>query len=196
MMKRMPLNFCFLLSLCFQKMQIKYSDVAMVIITTMVAKIYFPESLERGNSGMPQARTFNYRMAEADEDYGSDRESDSGARTDDDADDINEILDSDEEDLQEDNVDGNRREREELLQQDPLAGKRSGPSFANNNFLEFEQMTLSKSEVLKRLSVCVLALNLTFVTWGLLQVCLCSSISRCCQFQNQQEADSMSHFTF
>ena len=42
--------------------------VAMVIITTMVAKIYFPESLERNPGGAGgSARSFSYRIARSKE---------------------------------------------------------------------------------------------------------------------------------
>ena len=91
----------------------------MVIITTMVAKIYFPESLERGTS-VPQARTFNYRMADNDEYYGSDAddpEESSEAKTDDDADDDNEILASDEDD---EDVAPLEMEQEEDIETDDL----------------------------------------------------------------------------
>ena len=160
----------------------------MVIITTMVAKIYFPESLERGIAGMEQARTFNYRVAEGDDYYGSDDEGNgaetesSGAKTDDDNDDDNEILDSDPENDDDDEEDGLLEEDEPheekaddlLFEMRPsrgkVSGKRRGVSFANKKFLEFEQMSLSKAEVMKRLAICVIMLNLTFVTWGVLQV--------------------------
>lgn len=172
-----------------------FLDVAMVIITTMVAKIYFPESLERGIAGMEQARTFNYRVAEGDDYYGSDDEGNgaetesSGAKTDDDNDDDNEILDSDPEndDDEEDGLLDEDEPQEEkaddlLFEMRPsrvkVSGKRRGVSFANKKFLEFEQMSLSKSEVMKRLSICVIMLNLTFVTWGVLQVCM-HSLSVC-----------------
>ena len=173
----------------------------MVIITTMVAKIYFPESLERGISGMEQARTFNYRVAEGDDYYGSDDDeegmggadtesSGAGNQTDDDNDDDNEILDSDPENNSNDDhneeedallttdtarQEGNNDADDLLFEMRPsssgkVSGKRRGVSFANKKCLEFEQMSLSKAEVMKRLSICVIMLNLTFVTWGVLQV--------------------------
>jgi len=173
----------------------------MVIITTIVAKIYFPESLDRGIHGTPQARTFSYRVAEdVDDYYGSDDENDnaekavndfigtdnSANRSDDDADDENEVLDSDEGegdssgDDENNNNDGNdgapndkaEEETNDLLSEmrPKNSSKRPGVSFANKQFMEFEQMTLSKAEVMKRLSICIVMLNLTFVTWGVLQV--------------------------
>lgn len=159
--------------------------VAMVIITTMICKIYFPESLDRGINGMPQARTFNYRVAEGDEYYGSDDEKNndksSRAAGDNSVDDDNEILDSgsdpeegDDEGDEDDDDDEDEAETDDLLSEMrpsriQVSGKRRGVSFANKQFLEFEQMTLSKSEVTKRLLICIVMLNLTFVTWGVLQ---------------------------
>ncbi|CAB9498983.1 Adenosine 3'-phospho 5'-phosphosulfate transporter 1 [Seminavis robusta] len=160
--------------------------VAMVIITIMVAKIYFPEALDRGVS-MPQSRTFNYRMADAREDYyGSDAEEDDedeedDAKTDDDDDDDNEILASDEDEdmeqqqqqeLEFEQVD----ETDDLLEMQqqrpstiPLTGLRPGVHYDSTRLLEFEQLTMSKTQVFKRLTLCVVMLNLTFVTWGVLQ---------------------------
>jgi adenosine 3'-phospho 5'-phosphosulfate transporter B2 len=42
-------------------------------------------------------------------------------------------------------------------------------STARPNILEFTQESMSKAQVLKRLFLCSLMLNLTFVTWGILQ---------------------------
>jgi hypothetical protein len=149
-------------------------DVAMVIITTMVAKIYFPESLERGVA-MPQARTFNYRMADGTDDYygseqGDDDEADNHRKSDDDDDDDNEVLASDEEWEEEEGEEQQQQtsadESDDLLNE----MRRPGVSYASNRVLEFEQLTMSKTQVLKRLVLCIVMLNLTFVTWGLLQV--------------------------
>ena len=43
-------------------------------------------------------------------------------------------------------------------------------AISGGNFLEFDQTTTSRNDVMKRLGLCVLMLNLTFVTWGVLQV--------------------------
>jgi len=114
----------------------------MVIITTMVCKIYFPEALERGHSPV-MTRSYSYRIAddhivENDEYYGSDV-------SDDEEEDNDECLDSDSSD------DENR------------------PTV--KNFMEFDQGSLSKPQVLKRLAFCCIVLNITFVAWGVLQVC-------------------------
>lgn len=179
------------------------TDVAMVIIVTLVAKIYFPESLERGETGMPQARTFNYRMAEGDY-YGSDDDEDYNKKEDDgvvkmrddDEDDENEILDSDGEASEEEQApqqDGgaatrrgtNQDNGDNIAETDDLltemrpqenervataSRKHRGVSFGNKDFLEFEQLTMSKTEVLKRLALCTVMLTVTFVAWGVLQV--------------------------
>ncbi|KAL7574939.1 hypothetical protein ACA910_010763 [Epithemia clementina (nom. ined.)] len=124
--------------------------VAMVLIATMVAKIYFPETLQRSSSSTHRARSFSYRMAEIpkEEDmeyYGSDGEED------DDVEDDSEVLDSDDD------------EETKVLRRQP-SRKRS--SF----FLEeFTQESLTKAQVLQRLVFCSLMLNLTFVTWGVIQ---------------------------
>lgn len=41
------------------------------------------------------------------------------------------------------------------------------------NFLEFRQESLSRKQVLRRLLFCSVMLNITFVLWGVLQVCEC-----------------------
>lgn len=152
--------------------------VAMVIIITMIAKIYFPESLERGVA-VPQARTFNYRMAENDDYYASDAddpEESSDAKTDDDDDDDNEILASDEDEADEEEAPVTEEsETNDLLSemrpsQVPISGLRPGVSYdSSSRILEFEQLTMSKSQVLRRLIICIVMLNVTFVTWGVLQ---------------------------
>jgi hypothetical protein len=40
-----------------------------------------------------------------------------------------------------------------------------------NNFLEFQQESLNRKQVLQRLIFCCVMLNFTFVLWGVLQVC-------------------------
>jgi hypothetical protein len=136
--------------------------VAMVLITTMVAKIYFPESLVRNeNPQRGAARNYSYRMAtellkkeqaEEDEDYyGSERELDE-----DDDDDLEEVLDSDDD------------EGEGLLSTQSHKGHATIPR--RMSFLEFQQESLTKTQVLQRLVFCSLMLNITFVMWGALQV--------------------------
>ena len=115
----------------------------MVIITTMVAKIYFPASLERGQIG-PVTRSYSYRMVEdaVEEhvDYGSDASDDE---------ENDELLDSE------------SSEDEAVV--------RRGPDMIKN-LMEFDQERMSQAQVLKRLIFCSLMLNITFVAWGAIQV--------------------------
>jgi len=155
--------------------------VAMVIITVMVCKIYFPESLERGQT-MP--RTFSYvrvagqDLARSESFYSSDCESES------------------EEDGEGEGEEGDSEEEEEEggkdgeqvtglpLEMEPTIGIKEGQkrrgrrvgarkkrprSMSGGSFLEFDQTRTSQASVLKRLALCVFMLNLTFVTWGVLQ---------------------------
>uniref|UniRef100_A0A7S3LD08 Uncharacterized protein n=1 Tax=Amphora coffeiformis TaxID=265554 RepID=A0A7S3LD08_9STRA len=137
--------------------------VAMVLITTMVARIYFPESLKRPAVPL-RPRSFNYRMAEAaakggssddDEYYGSDHGfSDEEEESD-------EVLDSDDEaQVLMTESDRNNKTRD-----------RGGPYRHHHrlNFLEFQQEKLTKAQVLQRLVFCSLMLNAIFILWGALQ---------------------------
>ena len=122
--------------------------VAMVIITTMVAKIYFPELLERDTSTVA-ARNFSYRVASEQEEedfYATDSED-----IDEDEEELNEFLDSDD-----DEHVGQFASRR--------LSSRDEPGFLDVND------SLSKAQVLKRLLFCSLMLNITFVMWGALQV--------------------------
>lgn len=119
----------------------------MVIITTMVCKIYFPEALERGQSPV-MTRSYSYRIADDvvdNEDYyGSDVSDDEEVDND-------ECLDSDS------SNDGDAQEHQQQA--------------SIKNFMEFDQGSMSRPQVLKRLLFCCLVLNITFVAWGVLQVC-------------------------
>jgi hypothetical protein len=134
--------------------------VALVIITTMVCKIYFPEALERG-SGAPIVRSYSYRMVE--DDAIENNESYYGSDVSDDDDEENEeVLDSSSEE-------NDREQQQQQQQQQP----------SHNNLMEFDQTRLSKAQVLKRLAFCSLVLNVTFVAWGVLQVCKESAAVSC-----------------
>lgn len=114
--------------------------VAMVIITTMIAKIYFPESLDRG--GPAFARSTQYiRVPESETSasYYSDTSDNEG-----------DVIDEEDEEA------GDKKNK-------------TRESRSASEFLEFEQAKSSKMEVIKRLLFCSLMLNVTFVTWGLLQ---------------------------
>ena len=116
-------------------------DVAMVIITTMIAKIYFPESLDRGGPAFARSTQFiRVPESETSASYYSDTSDNEG-----------DVIDEEDEEA------GEKSNKK----------KDSRPA---GEFLEFEQATSSKMEVIKRLLFCSLMLNVTFVTWGLLQV--------------------------
>jgi adenosine 3'-phospho 5'-phosphosulfate transporter B2 len=117
--------------------------VAMVIITIIVCKIYFPEALERGTSPV-MTRSYSYRIAEEEDYYGSDVSDDDG--------DNSECLDSD----------GSDTDNDPNLLVSPNSTK-------FQNFMEFDQERMTKSQVLKRLLFCCIVLNITFVAWGVLQ---------------------------
>jgi hypothetical protein len=132
--------------------------VSLVIVTIVVAKIYFPEALERGSPSEPRARSYSYRMAAAqasEEYYGSDAEDEEA--DDGDGDNEDEVLDSGDEVEEEDRDLLNRRRR-------PISHQIA-------YLLEFQQENLSKTQVLKRLVFCSIMLNVVFVLWGALQVC-------------------------
>ena len=118
----------------------------MVIITTMVAKIYFPEALERGQEPNTVRRNYDYRRRS--ERKNSNSSLDEGYT--DSGDDIDELYSDDDDDEFDDD------EEEELLVNQPRV-------------LEFDQATTSRSKVLQRLVFCSLMLNVTFVAWGALQ---------------------------
>eukprot|EP00934_Nitzschia_sp_Nitz4_P007986 Nitzschia sp. Nitz4//scaffold99_size76975//23002//24863//NITZ4_005570-RA/size76975-snap-gene-0.0-mRNA-1//1//CDS//3329560832//7976//frame0 len=125
--------------------------VAMVIITTLVAKIYFPETLERHSEVRPMRRTYSYHRRE-DNIAGKDP----SERTPDDllvAAEDEHVLYSDDDDEEVYSL-----ENEELLAEEPVKG-----------VLEFDQEQTSRTKVVQRLLFCSLMLNVTFVTWGALQ---------------------------
>jgi hypothetical protein len=138
--------------------------VAMVLVVIMVCKIYFPEMLRTRSSieGYPiRSRTFNYRVKEGGKAsegglIGDDGHIDESSDEDDDdeEEDDDEVLDSDSE--------GHNRR--------PLRSKATNDRDAVSNFLEFQQDTMPKSQVLKRLVLCSIMLTITFVSWGALQV--------------------------
>jgi len=113
--------------------------VAMVIITTMIAKIYFPETLTPREPTGTRATSY-VRVEDNNASYYSDTD------------------DEEKVPMIEEEVETPRSPPEEKT--------KGGKTF---DFLDFEQSTASKMEVVKRLLFCSLMLNVTFVTWGLLQ---------------------------
>jgi len=121
--------------------------VALVIVVIIVCRIYFPEALESrvSSTTAQRPRNYNYRVAEEQANSSILEDEDYGS------DDEVELLEGDE-----DVLDSSDEER---------AGQGTSP-----NFLEFEQESLSRKQVLQRLIFCCIALNITFVLWGALQV--------------------------
>lgn len=148
----------------------------MVIITTLVAKVYFPASLERG--AIPNIRRkYAYRRRPTMEEEEEHSEDD---------DDELEALYSDDED-ENDNAEEEAENRALEYEQDeePLvadltgspgvtgrrttgSGTARGPA-STTRPLEFDQVHTSQTQVLQRLVLCCLMLQATFVTWGALQ---------------------------
>jgi hypothetical protein len=138
------------------------SDVAMVIITTLIAKIYFPESLDRGRRGPPNLpRNYaSYRRSEDAVPPESSQSSGRGFGISSDAEDEEDVLDSGDDDRGENEDDDDDEEESDLLRNNPK----------RYNVLEFDQDRTSKAQVMRRLLFCSLMLNITFVSWGFLQV--------------------------
>jgi hypothetical protein len=138
--------------------------VAMVIITVMVAKIYFPESLQRGRGNFvpdpASPRKYSYVRSEG----GGEETSNN-----------NEVLDSDD-DEEEDGED----EVEALISGGDGNSKKA--SNARTTFLDFDPERTSKNAVFQRLMFCSIMLNVTFVAWGVLQVCLLVPLWLACSF--------------
>jgi len=132
--------------------------VAMILIITMVAKIYFPEALERKSpqESSINTRNVNYRRVE-DEEL-NDKSSSN-------------YYSSDEEDLDDDDEDGALMKS---FSEDASKSKASGKSGRSvrdisSSTPEINQENMSRSSILRRLAFCVIMLNVTFVLWGVLQ---------------------------
>ncbi len=161
-------------------------DVAMFIITTIVAKIYFPESLQRNNnhSSTTIRRTSSYvavpkkvGRAEVDDDDKGRAEEEilfddllvARGSSDDDVEALYSDDDDDDDEANaflmrkkayKDDEDEEGNDLDDLLTEGD-AGRAS--------ILEFDQEQTSRTKVVQRLLFCSLMLNLTFVTWGALQ---------------------------
>ena len=131
-----------------------------------MAKVYFPDSLKRGT--IPNIRRrYSYR-----------RKTDHQQREEQQAfaDEEEEPLDalySDEEGDDENDDYSHRESSDEHdydKQEDPLlADITSTPGNGRSRVLEFDQVQMSRAQVIKRLLFCSLMLNVTFMTWGALQ---------------------------
>lgn len=137
--------------------------VAMVIITTIVAKVYFPDSLKRGTVPNIRRRYSYRRKTEHDE------EDEQRSYEEDEF----EALYSDDDDDDDDKNDSrNRALSGDYEQEDALLSDMSGTpgnGHHGTRIMEFDQVQTSRAQVIKRLLLCSLMLNLTFVTWGALQ---------------------------
>jgi UAA transporter family len=135
------------------------TDVAMVIITILIAKLYFPECLESRDPEPPSPRSYAYRIVQTtnptDENHPIDECVEEGDET--------ECLTQPMETLLSD-----PNESDTTTSRDFHFHR--APSFSTRpSLLEFDQERLSKGQVFKRLLLCVVMLNLTFVSWGVLQ---------------------------
>jgi hypothetical protein len=135
----------------------------MVIITTIVAKVYFPDSLKRGTVPNIRRRYSYRRKTEHDE------EDEQRSYEEDEF----EALYSDDDDDDDDKNDSrNRALSGDYEQEDALLSDMSGTpgnGHHGTRIMEFDQVQTSRAQVIKRLLLCSLMLNLTFVTWGALQ---------------------------
>ncbi|KAL3908653.1 MAG: hypothetical protein SGARI_002964 [Bacillariaceae sp.] len=171
--------------------------VAMVIITTIIAKIYFPESLERDASAPAVRRKYSYRRQQVQQ---------QPSYADEEDDEMEALYSDDEEESSGDqpnntNIGGDfplqHTPTHHSPQRDPLGlgatSPQTGPRVIHDieeedallvsslhtprgvtarlsaRVLEFDQETTSRAKVLQRLLFCCLMLNVTFVTWGALQ---------------------------
>jgi hypothetical protein len=124
----------------------------MVIITTLVAKIYFPSWLEpREESPPPLSHSY---MAAMENTYKSD-------------------LSDDEEEEKEGLLDSERGNK--TLSTTNTEEKNGGMfrSGASSFLSEYDSRLQTKESVYGNLAICAIMLNLTFVVWGLLQVSTC-----------------------
>jgi hypothetical protein len=166
-------------------------DVAIVLIITMIAKIYFPEALERTEA--PQSpRSYNYRISNEQNKEDPEHENFITSETDSSFDeDFQFIADSQaliDGDLaptgSTQRLVGRRSKNKSNLSISAATAEGASSSSKSNDddpniipsaysmvekSFAFEQESTSKHDVLKRLFYCVISLNVTFVIWGVLQ---------------------------
>ena len=150
-------------------------DIAIILIITMVCKIYFPEALERNeaqNNTKPASRNVSYRRVIPDEGIKDDVE-------------LFENSSSDRSLYEDSSFDEDFSfiaEQQALVDGDltptgstkRLVGreKHDGGSSSVSNLVDtfaFEQEQTPRKFVIKRLLICIISLNVTFVIWGVLQ---------------------------
>lgn len=115
--------------------------VAMVIIVTIVAKVYFPESLKRSENAQNISRSHSYLRVISGDDYVS-------------GDDDEEENNDNDNDNNNSNIDTDSSEEEKAT---------------SSSYLEFDLANSSRQVVVKRLAFCSIMLIVTFVAWGVLQ---------------------------
>ena len=166
--------------------------MALVIITTLIAKVYFPSSLQPRHKNPKASGSYNYKGhgiendESEDEDEGEEYDTDEYEDDDDDDDEYesdsdgeieDEFLDSAEED---DLCNAEESKSIPDFATPPKVRKGARNSIYEDegvvplftmrpNIMEFDQETMSKTQVIKRLLVCTAMLNVTFVSWGVLQ---------------------------
>lgn len=141
--------------------------VAIVLIITMIAKIYFPEALERmeaQNDTKPATRSYNYRRVE--EDKGNESDASNGIISDSSFEEDYDFISQ-----QQALVDGDLAPTGSTKRLVGRPKHQRGKSQASHlvDTFAFEQEETSRGTVFKRLLICVISLNVTFVTWGVLQ---------------------------
>ena len=138
--------------------------VAMVLITVMVAKIYFPSWLAPREEGAAERRSSQHRYMDVMQDaYKSDLSDEEG--------------DEEEEDIRGDGGDGSGAlflDADAEIDCDETGYARTKSRMSrtrSSSFLfEYDQEEESKRSVYTNLAICAVMLNVTFVSWGLLQV--------------------------
>ena len=149
--------------------------VAMVMITTMVAKIYFPSWLEPREE--PQARMSNHAYMNVMQDAYKDDLSDEEEDEDEDFEggrcskggESNKSSSNEKEEGGSIFLDAGDVDDTDDLNHNNGGGRMSRT--ASSSFLfDYDQETQSKNSVYRNLALCAIMLNVTFVSWGLLQV--------------------------
>jgi len=138
--------------------------VAMVLITTMVAKVYFPSWLEPREE--PASRLSHAYMNVMDDAYKSDFSDD-----DDEEEEVVEGQGGYKDNVEEGSINSGLMDAEEGGHAVGSGGRATKRSMSNSsvNFFDYDQEQQTKKSVYTNLAICVVMLNLTFVSWGLLQ---------------------------
>lgn len=146
---------------------------AMVLITTMVAKIYFPSWLEPREE--PQRMMSNHAyMNVMDNAYQSDFSDEDEEEEDDDEDfEVGRYRDSTNNGSS--TISNTNKEDVNLLdaggqKDDGDAPSRMSKSASSSFLFDYNQESKTKNSVYTNLALCAIMLNVTFVSWGLLQV--------------------------